>query len=101
MYGISFRRRKGCHTFNVAMALTKCLEFRLPTGAAGWASGMAKQKILKVVKIVADEHHLTYTSKTEGYRLKVFLEDDSLYTFFLLVWPEKTEVWMKPELVNQ
>jgi hypothetical protein len=79
----------------------KCLEFILPSGAAGMAAGMTRQAIgKKIRKLQEDKKIGQYKTKTTGYRFKVWFENEIDYTTFFLVW-EAINSWHKPKIIEE
>lgn len=81
--------------------MDKCLKFHLPSGSAGMAAGMTRQSIAKKLAELKDTGKIgPYKSKTVRYDYKVWLEKDSDYTVFFLLW-EPSNTWHKPELIYE
>ena len=79
----------------------KCLEFHLPSGAAGMAAGMTRAGIAKELSKLVDARLISkYKSHTEGYRYYVWFENEYDYTTFFLVW-EQTNPWRHPKVIEK
>ena len=80
--------------------LVKVLEFDLPSGAGGMAPQMARYKIIKKFNELQKHHGLAYKSKTVGYTLNVWFENESYYTMFFLLY-ESSGDWRKFRCVTK
>lgn len=79
----------------------KCLEFRLPSGAAGMAAGMTRMGIGKELRKLVDAKLITnYKGHTQGYRYYVWFENDYDYTAFFLVW-DQYNPWRHPTVIEK
>lgn len=79
----------------------KCLEFRLPSGAAGMAAGMTKSSIGTKLKELVDKKLISnYRGYTQGHRHYVWFENDYDYTAFFLVW-DFSKIWHRPEIIEK
>ena len=88
----------------------KCLVFDLPWGggdggaggmAAGiMAAGIQKSIILKQLKAFSDAHGVDYRTKTHKQQLKVWFEQDNIYTLFFLVYNADKE-WRRPYIIHE
>lgn len=74
----------------------KCLLFSLPSGAGGMAAGITRGAIMTKLNNLK----FTYKHKTEAYQFKVWLENESDYTLFYLMW-EPYNSWQKPTLIEE
>lgn len=79
---------------------TKCLVFDLPTGAGGMAAGMYKSQLMKAINLFVADHKIDYVAKTANYKFKVWFNEDSHYTFFLLGFNWE-KVWRQPYIINE
>lgn len=80
----------------------KCLEFRLPSGAAGMAAGMTKMAIKKKLDNLVSENKIgDYKHRTERYKFRVWLEKEQDYTVFFLMWETHNNPWHRPELTDE
>lgn len=70
--------------------------FTLPSGAGGMAAGMTRGAIMRKLR----EHNFKYKHKTQAYKFKVWLENESDYTYFYLVW-EPFNSWQRPTLIEE
>lgn len=85
----------------MSCAVVKCLEFKLPSGAGGMAAGYTRQSIGKRLAALRDSGKIgPYKSKTEGYAYKVWLEKESDYTIFFLLW-EPSNSWHRPKVTDE
>lgn len=82
------------------MVLNKCLEFNLPSGAAGMAAGMTRNAIGKQIHDLSKTHKFIYKIKVKGYKLKIWLEHEWAYSLVLLLW-EAPGLFGKPKIVNE
>lgn len=81
--------------------ITKCLEFTLPTGAAGMAAGMTRGAIGNQLRALRDNGKIgPFQTKTVGYKYKVWLEKEIDYTVFFLLWEIKNS-WHKPNVTDE
>ena len=76
--------------------MDKCLKFALPSGSGGFAASFTRGSIIRKLR----ELKFNFSHRTETYTLKVWLENDSDYTHFYLVW-EPTNSWHKAELIEE
>lgn len=78
----------------------KCVVFDLPSGSGGMAAGMVKSVIMQKVRAFSTGHQVTYITKTERYKLKIWFEKDSHYTLFFLAYiPDK--IWRQPYIIEE
>lgn len=80
----------------------KCLQFKLPSGAAGMAAGHTKFGIIKKFNLLIDAGTIgkNIKTKTAMYLYKVWLEKDADYTAFFLVW-KPTSPWHIPTVTDE
>ena len=76
--------------------MNKCLLFTLPSGAGGMAAGMTRGSIMRKLR----ELKFNYKHKTQAYKFKVWLENESDYTYFYLIW-EPSNPYHKPTLIEE
>ena len=70
--------------------------FTLPSGAGGMAAGMTRGSIMRKLR----ELKFKYKHKTQAYKFKVWLENESDYTYFYLVWEPKNS-WHTAILIEE
>jgi len=79
-----------------------CLEFYLPSGAAGMAAGMTKMGISKKLKDLVDRKLINnYKGHTQGYRFYVWFENEIDYTTFFLVWDPEGHPYRIPKVIEK
>lgn len=67
------------------------LEFKLPSGAGGYAAGVANQILNKELHAWADQYNIAYTKKLHKYTVRIAFDNDNIYTFFAVTWNPKTD----------
>ena len=79
----------------------ECLHFYLPSGAGGMAAGMTRQAIGNKLAALRDSGKIgPFKSTTIKYDYKVWLEKDSDYTVFFLLW-EPLNDWQRPRIIYE
>ena len=68
----------------------------LPSGAGGMAAGMTRGSIMRKLR----QLNFKFKHKTHAYKFKVWLENESDYTYFYLVWEPKNP-WHKAILIEE
>jgi len=75
------------------------IEFDLPQGSSFAAAGYTHQCITRdLVEWSKQHNHIKYTTKTIKFKFRVCFEDDSVYTYFQLTWPEYA--WQRYRIVQ-
>lgn len=81
--------------------MDKCLNFGLPSGAAGMAAGYTKMAIQrKLTDLVHSNKIGPYKTVTKAYTYKVWLEKEIDYTTFFLLW-EPSNHWHVPTITYE
>ena len=81
--------------------MTKCLQFKLPTGVSGFASTHISRSIIrKLDKLVNEKKIGSYKTHTQFQSLYVWLQNDHDYTTFFLLWDHKVH-WRKATLIEK
>ena len=76
--------------------MNKCLLFTLPSGAGGMAAGFTRGSIMRKLR----ELNFKFKHKTQAYKFKVWLENESDYTYFYLIW-EPSNPWHKATVIEE
>ena len=75
------------------------IEFDLPQGSGMAAAGHAHRRITIELSEWAEQHNnIKYTTKTIKFKYRVCFEDDRVYTYFQLTWPESA--WQRYRIVR-
>lgn len=82
------------------MGITKCLAFDLPSGAGGMAAGIYKGMLITQLKEFSNSYNIHYKTKTYRSTLKVWFNENSHYTLFILVF-HWDKIWKKPYFIDE
>jgi hypothetical protein len=75
------------------------IEFDLPQGSSFAGTGYIHQLITRELVEWAEQHNnIKYTTKTIKFKYRVCFEDDAVYTYFQLTWPEN--YWQRYRIVQ-
>lgn len=74
------------------------IEFRLPSGAGGMAASYIYRRVKSEIEEWSAQHNIRYTEKLVKYNFRVAFDNDELYTYFQLTWPENN--WQKYQIVK-
>lgn len=77
------------------------IEFELPNGAGGMATGYALSTIQKEFGEWAAQYDVPYKSKLHKYTWRVCFDQQEQYTFFQLSWKPKNSVALRYRLVQR
>lgn len=65
------------------------IEFSLPNGAGGMATGYALNAIRGDIEVWAKQYNIPYKTKLHKYTLRLCLNTEKEYTQFALTWNPK------------
>lgn len=82
------------------MTKQQCLVFNLPSGAGGMAAGIYRGQLIKQLNHFLAKHKIDFVSKTQRYTFKVWFNESSHYTFFLLGF-DWAGLWSRPYLADE
>jgi hypothetical protein len=75
------------------------IEFDLPQGSSFAAAGYVHRRITRELTEWAELHNnIKYITKTIKFKYRVCFEDDRVYTYFQLTWPESA--WQRYRIVK-
>ena len=67
------------------------IDFDLPTGAGGMTASMARGLILQRMSRFRKQHNIEFNYTTLAYTLRVWFNNESDYTFFVLAYDKKDD----------
>lgn len=69
------------------------IEFQLPSGAGGYAAGLANKVLNNELHAWADHYNIAYNKKLHKYTVRITFDNDKIYTFFAVTWNPKSETF--------